>query len=399
MNNINLRPLLIASAIFILGTLTSCKDTTVVKDIEDEQEDMELSLIAENHDVIVSGADEGKTFTIKSNIVASENMLIKLVSSSPELCYFLSDEITLPMKGKEVEGKIIFKSKAIEKLGSEANIDVKIECEGVIINPTPLSYKVKYSPKEKPVIEDITVSIESKATGTAQINGEDVPVEIEVSIDKKSTKDITVYLNTSRAVTSRYTLLDDEVTIKAGELTATTSIIFRNTEFIYTSSKADVRVDIDCKTAKISPTSGSITLSAAGTTPITIPSSTMSDDYAKPLTINLYNNVSNPRIDIWNIRDVNEDIVFLFEMIGAEYGTQYIVTTNGFDPFPSIKVIPKDTQGELSDANVSIKFLSNGFTTGTHKLILRATIISGSARFSQNNKVLEVIERQITLTK
>lgn len=391
MNSLKRRLQRLIPAIFMLGILASCNDTK-------EGTGITLSIPTTGEEVVLSGADAGMTFTIKSNIAAPNNRLIKLaaVSSTPDLCYFTTDEVTLPMGANEVQGKIIFKSKAIEALGSEATISVNIESEGANVVPSSLTYNVKYTPKEKPAEEDITVSVKSKATDAVKISGADVPVEIVVSIDKKSTKDIIIDVLTSRALTSRYTLSDDQLTIKAGETTATTSIIFHNTDFIYTSSRADVKVEIACKTAKVSPSASSVTVSATGTTPITIPSTTMSDNNNQEIAINLNSNDKKARLPIWNIKETAEDMVFLFEVIGAEYGTE---CKNNFNMPNPVVCIPKYTgTGGLPFTDFYVEFLASAFAAGTHKVTIKATIVSGPARFGGND-ARDVSITNVTITK
>lgn len=395
MNSMNLRLSLITTTFVLLGTFISCNDTKVGKE---ETRDMELSLAAENKDVTLSGADEGRVFTIRSTVAAPKNRLVKLVAtaSSPNLSYFTADEVTLPMGGYETQAKIIFKSKAIEELGSEVNIAIQLECEGVKIGGTPLSYNVKYTPKEKPVEEEVTVSVKSKATEILTINGSDVSSEIEVSLDKKSSKDVVVELSTSGALTSRYTLSNDQLIIKAGETSATTSIIFLNAEFIYTTSKADVKIDIDCKTAKLNPTASSVTVSAVGTTAITIPNSTMSAYNNTMETINLSEGNKEVRMPIWNVEETAEDMVFLFEVIGAEYGKSY---GNNFNAaMPIVRISKYSGTGSMGSTDFYVEFYASAFAKGTHNVKIRGTIISGPARFG-DKATDETTEINVTIIK
>lgn len=395
MNRLKHHLLLLVSTILLPVMFAACDDTNVTRS---KETGMKLTLITIGDEVILSGTDAGRTFTIKSNIAASENKMIKLVviSPKPDLCYFLTDEITLPKGATETKGKIIFKSKAVEELGSEVKIDVIIACEDVNIGHSSLTYKVKHVPTEKPVVEEITVSIKSKATDIVQVSGADVPVEIAISADKKPTEDLIVELTTSGALTSRYTLMKDQVTIKAGETSATTSILFHDTELIYTSSRADVKVDLECKTAKVSPTSGTVTVSAIGATPITIPSSDMSDNNKEELTLNLGQGELRARMPIWNIRETAEDMVFLFEVIGAEYGKEY---GNNFNtPMPIVR-IPKYTgTGSMGSTDFYVDFYASAFSEGTHQVTLRGTIISGSARFG-GKEARETTEINVTIIK
>lgn len=394
MNTSNIRLLFTAALIGALGTFSSCSEKNVP---EPKTQDMELTLVTENNEVALSGADEGRVFTIKSNIAAPKNMLIRLTAgtASSGICYFTEEQVTLPMGGYETKGKIVFSSKAAEALGKEAEVNIGLECEGITINnSSALPYKVKYAPAEKPAEAEITLSIASKSTEPSKVNDSDVSVEIEVTADKKSAKDIVIDLTASRAPVSRYTLSDDQITIKAGETVAKTSVIFHNAEFKYISSKADVKIDMDCKTAKISPTAGCLTVSAAGTTPITIPSTSISDNNNTKENINLNSGTKRVRMPIWNIKETAEDMIFLFEVIGAEYGKEY---TNNFNTAMPIVRVPKYSgTGNLGATDLYVDFITSGFEAGTRKVTLRATILSGPARFGTDREISEI---EVTLTK